>query len=128
MDEERNTIEEEKQSILDSMSGLTVDTEEYQKMLSAVEALTRIQKIEMEAKVTREKMEREANLAESKAKAELQIREAEAEVKKKESRRGIVKVLIAGLFGIWQIVLVSQFEETKALFGKAWNFVSKPKL
>jgi len=128
MDEEKNTIEEEKQNILDAMAGLRAETEEYQKMLSAVETLTRIQKIETEAEVTREKMEREANLAESKAKAELQIRETEADVKRKESRRGIVKVLIAGLFGIGQIVLVSQFEETKALFGKAWNFVSKPKL
>ena len=128
MDEEKNTIEEEKQNILDAMAGLRAETEDYQKMLSAVETLTRIQKIETEAEVTREKMEREANLAESKAKAELQIRETEADVKRKESRRGIVKVLIAGLFGIGQIVLVSQFEETKALFGKAWNFVSKPKL
>lgn len=126
--DEHNSIAEERQAIIDAMADEKVDSEEYQKMLSAVETLTRIKKIETEEKVTREKMEREANLAESKAKAELHIRETEADVKKKDSRRQVWKVILGGLFGIGQICLVANFEETKALVGKAWGFITKPKL
>lgn len=126
--DEHNSIAEERQAIIDAMADEKVNSEEYQKMLSAVETLARIEKIETEAKVTREKMEREANLAESKAKAELHIRETEADVKKKDSRRQVWKVILGGLFGIGQICLVANFEETKALVGKAWSFVMKPKL
>ena len=129
MEEEKDrTIAEERQSILNAMADMQVDSEEYPKMVAALEALTRVQKIETETEVTREKMEREAELAESKAKAELHIRETEAEVKKKDSRRNIWKVILGGLFGVGQIVLLANYEETKALVGKGWNFITKPKL
>lgn len=126
--DEHNSIAEERQAIIDAMADEAVTGEDYQKLLSAVETLTRIEKIETEAKVTREKMEREANLAESKAKAELHIRETEADVKKKDSRRQVWKVILGGLFGIGQICLIANFEESKALVGKAWGFITKPKL
>lgn len=126
--DEHNTIAEEKQAILDAMADEKVNSEVYQKMLSVVETLTRIQKTETEAEVAREKAEREANLAESRAKAELRVREDEVQVKKKDSRRQVWKVILGGLFGVGQIVLIANYEETKALVGKAWGFITKPKL
>lgn len=126
--DEHNSIAEERQAIIDAMADEKVESEEYQKMLSAVETLTRIQKTETETAVARDKAEREANLAESKAKAELRVREEEVQVKKKDSRRQVWKVILGGLFGIGQICLVANYEETKALVGKAWSFIVKPKL
>lgn len=126
--DERNTVAIEKQAILDAMADEKVDSEEYQKLLSAVETLTRIQKTETETEIARDKAEREVNLAESKAKAELRVREEEVQVKKKDSRRQVLKVILGGLFGIGQICLIANYEETKALVGKAWGFITKPKL
>lgn len=126
--DEHNTIAIEKQAILDAMADEEVESEEYQKMLSVVETLTRIQKTETETEVAREKAERETNLAESRAKAELRVREEEVQVKKKDSRRQVWKVILGGLFGIGQICLIANYEETKALVGKAWGFITKPKL
>lgn len=126
--DEHNSIAEERQAIIDAMADEKVNSEEYQKMLSAVETLTRIQKTETETEVAREKAEREANLAESKAKAELRVHEEEVQIKKRDSRRQVWKVILGGLFGIGQICLIANYEETKALVGKAWGFISKPKL
>ena len=125
---EHNSIAEERQAIIDAMADEKVESEEYQKMLSAVETLTRIQKTETETEIARDKAEREVNLAESKAKVELRVREEEVQVKKKDSRRQVWKVILGGLFGIGQICLVANYEETKALVGKAWGFITKPKL
>ena len=126
--DEHNSIAEERQAIIDAMADEKVSSEEYQKMLSAVETLTRIQKTETETEVAREKAERETNLAESRAKAELRVREEEVLVKKRDSRRQVLKVILGGLFGIGQICLIANYEETKALVGKAWGFITKPKL
>ena len=126
--DEHNSIAEERQAIIDAMADEKVNSEEYQKMLSAVETLTRIQRAETETDIAREKAEREANLAESKTKAELRVREEEVQVKKKDSRRQVWKVILGGLFGIGQICLIANYEETKALVGKAWGFITKPKL
>lgn len=126
--DEHNSIADERQAIIDAMADEKVSSEEYQKMLSAVETLTRIQKTETETEVAREKAERETNLAESRAKAELRVREEEVLVKKKDSRRQVLKVILGGLFGIGQICLIANYEETKALVGKAWGFITKPKL
>lgn len=126
--DEHNSIAEERQAIIDAMADEKVNSEEYQKMLSAVETLTRIQKTETETEVAREKAERETNLAESRAKAELRVREEEVQVKKRDSRRQVWKAILGGLFGIGQICLIANYEETKALATKAWGFISKPKL
>ena len=129
MDEEKKwTIEEEKEALINALKDMAVEDESYRQTTAQIEALTRIQKLEVEADVTNRKMEREANLAESKAKAELRIREDEAAVKKKDSRRGVLKVILAGLFGVGQIVLVNHYEELKPQIGKAWNFIFKPKI
>lgn len=125
---EHNSIAEERQAIIDAMADESPNSEEYQKMLSAVETLTRIQKTETETDIAREKVEREVNLAESKAKAELRVREEEVLVKKKDSRRQVWKVFLGGLFGLGQIVLIANYEETKALVSKAMGFITKPRL
>lgn len=129
MDTEKNwSIAEERQTLINELENIAADTEEYRQITGQLEALTRIQKLEIEADVTNRKMEREANFAESKAKAELRIREEEAATKKKDSRRGVWKVILAGLFGVGQIVLVNHYEELKPQIGKAWNFIFKPKI
>lgn len=128
MENEKHTISMEKDDLIQELSRTTIDDPNYKKLTDALDALTKVQQIETEMKNQTMKAEREANLAESKAKAELRIREAEIEVKKKDSRRGVFKVLVAGLFGIGQIVLISNYDEIKPLVGKAWNFVTKPKL
>lgn len=126
--DEHNSIAEERQAIIDAMADEKVESEEYQKMLSAVETLTRIQKTETETEVARDKAEREANLAESKAKAELRLREEEVQVKKKDSRRQVWKVILGGLFGLGQIYAIKNFEKTEAFVSKAVGFINKPKL
>lgn len=128
MENEKHTISMEKDDLIQELSRTTIDDPNYKKLTDALDALTKVQQIETEMKNQTMKAEREANLAESKVKAELRIREEEVEVKKKDSRRGVFKVLVAGLFGIGQIVLISNYDEIKPLVGKAWNFVTKPKL
>lgn len=128
MENENWTIDEERQGLIELLQETMPDTEKYRQITAQLEALTRIRKLEVETETSREKMEREANLAESKAKAELRIREEEAETKKKDSRRGIWKVVVAGLFGLGQIVLINHYEELKPFVGKAFQFVTKPKL
>lgn len=128
MENEKHTISMEKDDLIQELSRTTIDDPNYKKLTDALDALTKVQQIETEMKNQTMKAERDANLAESKAKAELRIREEEIEVKKKDSRRGIWKVFVAGLFGIGQIVLISNYDEIKPLVGKAWNFVTKPKL
>lgn len=59
--------------------------------------------------------------------SEIQKTVTEGSVKAKESRRGIVKTVLAGLFGIGQIVLLANYEEIKPLAGKAWSWVTKPR-
>ena len=129
MDNENNyTIEEERKALIGTLEDMLPSDEDYRKTVEQIEALTKIQKMEVETDLASKKMEREANLAESKAKAELRIKEEEMITKRKESRRGVLKIVLAGLFGLGQIVLISEYENVKPLFGKAWNFVSKPKL
>lgn len=128
MENEKHTISMEKGEILQELSRTTIDDPNYKKLTDALDALTKVQQMETEMQSHAMKAEREANLAESKAKAELRIREEEIEVKKKDSRRSVWKVFVAGLFGIGQIVLISNYDEIKPLVGKAWNFVTKPKL
>lgn len=128
MENEIWTIDEERQGLIELLQDTLPDTEKYRQITAQLEALTRIRKLEVETETSREKMEREANLAESKAKAELRIREEESAIKKKDSRRGIWKVVVAGLFGLGQIVLINHYEELKPFVGKAFQFVTKPKL
>lgn len=128
MESEKHTISMEKDDLIQELSRTTIDDPNYKKLTDALDALTKVQQIETEMKNQTMKAEREANLAESKVKAELRIREEEIEVKKKDSRRNVWKVFVAGLFGIGQIVLISNYDEIKPLVGKAWNFVTKPKL
>ena len=128
MNTENYTIEEERKTLIGTLEDMLPSTEEYRKTVEQIEALTKIQKMEVETDLASKKMEREANLAESKAKAELRIKEEEMVTKKKESRRGVLKIVLAGLFGLAQVALISNYEDMKPLFGKAWNFVSKPKL
>ena len=127
-DEKKRTIDEERQELIDALEDMQVDTEEYRQVTSQLETLTRIKKLEVETSIAQEKMEREANLAESKAKAELHLKEEEVLIKKKESRRGIWKTLIAVAAGIAQIVVINHYEDIKPQIGKAWNMVFKPKL
>lgn len=128
MDDNVWTIDKEREALIDALQDEMPDTEKYRQLTTQLEALTRIRKLEVETETSREKMEREANLAESKAKAELRLREEESETKKKDSRRGIGKVVIAGVFGLVQIILINHYEEVKPFVGKAFNFVTKPKL
>lgn len=127
MDNENWTVEKEREALIDALQDEMPDTEKYRQIMTQLDALTRIRKMEVEMETSQEKTERETNLAESKAKAELRIREEEVETKKKDSRRGVWKVIAAGLFGLGQIVLINHYEELKPFVGKAFQFVTKPK-
>ena len=128
MNTENYTIEDERKALIETLEDMMPRDEEYSKIVEQLDALTKIQKMEVETDLASKRMEREANLAESKAKAELRIKEKEMVTKKKESRRGVLKIILAGIFGLGQIVLISEYENVKPLVGKAWNFVTKPRL
>lgn len=93
----KRQIEKERERILTRMQEIDVNSNEYITLTNRLKELTEIQKT-----VT------------------------EASVKRKESRRGVLKVILAGAFGVGQIVLLANYEEAKVLVGKAWNYVSKP--
>lgn len=123
-----NALIEEKERLLRELADADPATEEYTKLENQLDALQKVYKTEQELDLNTERQERELNLAESKAKAELRLKEEEATVRKKESRRGVMKVILGGLFGVGQIVLLANYEEVKPLFGKAWNYIMKPRL
>ena len=123
-----NALIEEKERLLRELADADPATEEYTKLENQLDALQKVYKTEQELDLNTVRQERELNLAEAKAKAELRLKEEEALVKKRDSRRGVLKVLLGGLFGVGQIVLLANYEEVKPLFGKAWNFISKPRL
>lgn len=121
-------LNEEKERLLRELAGADPATEEYTKLESQLDALQKVYKTEQELDLNTERQERELNLAEAKAKADLRLKEEEALVKKRDSRRGVLKVILGGLFGVGQIVLLANYEEVKPLFGKAWNYIMKPRL
>ena len=123
-----NALIEEKERLLRELADADPATEEYTKLENQLDALQKIFKTEQELDLNTERQERELNLAEAKSKAELRLKEEEALVKKRDSRRGVLKVILGGLFGVGQIVLLANYEEVKPLFGKAWNYIMKPRL
>lgn len=120
-------LTEEKERLLREMSDADPGTKEYSDLEAQLDSLQKVYKTEQELALNAERQDRELNLAESKAKADMRIREEEALVKKRDSRRGVAKVLLTGLFGVGQIVLLANYEEIKPLFGKAWNYIMKPR-
>ena len=121
-------LNEEKERLLRELADADPATEEYTKLEAQLDALQKVFKTEQELDLSTKRQERELNLAESKAKAELRLKEEEATVRKKESRRGVMKVILGGIFSVGQIVLLANYEEVKPLFGKAWNYIMKPRL
>ena len=121
-------LNEEKERLLRELADADPGTKEYSDLETQLDALQKVYKTEQELDLATEKQNRELNLAESRAKAEVRLKEEDALVRKRDSRRGVLKVILGGLFGVGQIVLLANYEEVKPLFGKAWNYVMKPRL
>lgn len=107
----------EMESILQKMQETEPGTEAYSELEKQLGELQKILH-------SREEMA----LAAGKQNIELSLKEEDLNLRKKESRRGIFKVLLAGGLAIGQVIVLANLEELKPLVGRAWGFVTKPRL
>lgn len=122
---DKETLEAEIKRVQDIIAAAKPGSDDYAHYLEDLKNLETLRESSMKAEMEIKKTEKELKLAENKQAMDNIIRQDEIREKSKDSKRGVGKVILAGVLAIGQVALVACFEDIKPLFGKAWSYVRK---
>lgn len=122
---DQTTLASEIKRVQDILSAAKPGSEDYAHYLQDLENLEKLRETSQESDFNLEKQERELKLAEKKQRMDAALKEDEIKEKRKDSKRGVAKVIIAGSLAIGQLIIAGLFDERKVIARQLLSYVRK---